>query len=399
MTPSVAGVAPKARLDHLDGIRGIAAFSVMVGHIRWPSAIATLPPFHNISLWVDFFFVLSGFVIAHTYFERLSSGLPVVAFMTRRFARLYPLHLVTLFAALAYEILKWKTTGLVDVEANNAPFQHNNASSFLANLFLVQSLGTFPNVTWNGPSWSISVEFFTYLLFAVLVAVTRGRRPVFWLLLTLLQTVSIAILVTRTHGDFLSVETDYGFYRCVLGFGMGVVISQFHANTTRTPDASGSVRNRRAHDGLKAVLACAILLLIAMPTYKTAWTLFAPFLFAAFIWLLVRYRGGVFEKLLLSRPCQFLGALSYSIYMVHSVFRGGLRNVWRLGQHHEFFHSGVGRILLNEGLTLFYIGLVLWVSWLCYQVIELPAQRWLNQRFERPRDRQPARSEREPVRA
>ncbi len=68
----------------------------MIGHVRWTSAISTLPPFANISLWVDFFFVLSGFVIAHAYLDRLRTGLGLGTFMVRRFARLYPLHLFTL---------------------------------------------------------------------------------------------------------------------------------------------------------------------------------------------------------------------------------------------------------------------------------------------------------------
>src|ERR1043165_8878053 len=115
------GTAGNSRFDHLDGLRGIAALSVMIGHIRWPSAIAGLPPFHNTSLWVDFFFVLSGFVIAHAYFEKISAGMTVTTFMARRFARLYPLHLLMLFVALGYEIIKFKFFGKLDVSANNAP--------------------------------------------------------------------------------------------------------------------------------------------------------------------------------------------------------------------------------------------------------------------------------------
>ena len=78
--PLPARDAKAGRLDHLDGLRGLAALSVMIGHIRWPSAIAGLPPFRNTSLWVDFFFVLSGFVIAHAYFEKISSGMTIGVF-------------------------------------------------------------------------------------------------------------------------------------------------------------------------------------------------------------------------------------------------------------------------------------------------------------------------------
>ena len=350
----------------------------MIGHIRWPSPIADLPPFHNISLWVDFFFVLSGFVIAHTYFEKIASGMTVSTFMGRRFARLYPLHIIMLLAALAYELLKYKFFGKLDVSANKAPFASNNLSSFLSHLFLIHSLGLFPDVTWNGPSWSISVEFYAYLLFAVLLAVTRSRRRIFWVLLVSLQVLSLVVLATCTHGAFLSVETDYGFLRCMLGFGLGVLVRHFYATSAK----AGSSAPR---GWLKALLAAAILVLIALPTYKTPVTLVAPFLFAAFIWVMVKHRGGWMEKLLLSRVCQWLGMLSFSIYMIHSVVRSAFLNVWRIGHRHAPFDSGWGAVIFGEVLTIGYIGLVLTLGWLSYRFVEVPAQRWLNRLLDRRR--------------
>lgn len=348
----------------------------MIGHIRWPSAIAGLPPFHNTSLWVDFFFVLSGFVIAHAYFEKISSGLSVATFMGRRFARLYPLHIITLLAALAYEIIKYKCFGKIDVSANNAPFANNNLPSFLSHLFLIHALGLFPDVTWNGPSWSISVEFYAYLLFAVLLAVARSRRMIFWVALVSLQILSLVVLATQTHGAFLSVETDYGFFRCVLGFGMGVIVRHFYA-------ASANTISSAPRDWLKALFAAAILLLIALPTYKTPVTLAAPFLFAVFIWVMVKHRGGWMETLLLSRVCQWLGMLSFSIYMIHSVVRYAFLNVWRIGHRHAPLDTGWGAVILGEVLTIGYIGLVLALGWMSYRFVEVPAQRWLNRLFDR----------------
>lgn len=376
MNPVSTVTANRPRFDHLDGLRGIAAFSVMVGHIRWPSAIAGLPSFHNTSLWVDFFFVLSGFVIAHAYFGKISSGMSVATFMGRRFARLYPLHLLMLFAALAYEIIKFKFFGKLEVNVNNAPFDTNNLSAFLSHLVLVQAMGLFPDVTWNGPSWSISVEFYTYLLFAVLVAMGRARKILFWVGLVSLQLVSLIVLATCTRGAFLSVETDYGFFRCVLGFGMGVIVRHLYASST-TPVSPAS------RDWLKALLAAVILALIAGPTYKTPVTLVAPFLFAAFIWVMVKHRGGWVEKLLHSRVCQWLGTLSFSIYMIHSVVRYAFLNVWRLGHRHAPFDGGWGATFLGEALTMSYVGLVLALAWFSYRMVEVPAQRWLNRLLDR----------------
>jgi peptidoglycan/LPS O-acetylase OafA/YrhL len=299
--------------------------------------------------------------------------------MARRFARLYPLHLLTLFAALAYELIKWKVFGTTEIDANKAPFESNTVTAFIANLFLVHALGLFPDVTWNGPSWSISVEFYAYLSFAILVLLTRTRRTAFWLLLVFAPILSLLVLVTRTRGDFLSVETDYGFFRCVLGFGLGVIVQRLLARTQR---ARAEVERSGSQDWLKALLAVCIMILIGSPTYKTPVTLLAPFIFAGFIWLLVRHRGGWIERLLLSRACQFLGTLSFSVYMTHSLFRVVLKTVWRLGQRCEVLHGGWGALLFNEGLTLAYIGIVLGISWICYRGIELPAQAWLNKRFE-----------------
>lgn len=364
------------RMDYLDGLRGIAAMSVVIGHVCWSSAIAQSPLFHSISMWVDFFFVLSGFVIAHTYFDRLAGGMSGLSFMGRRFARLYPLHLAMLLAWLAYEVLKSVMWRKIAVEANYTPFEMNNAATFISNLFLTHSLGIFPRGGWNGPSWSISVEFYTYLVFALLMVSLHSRKVHFWLSVGSLMVVSLVVLATCTGGQFLNVNQDYGFFRCVLGFGLGVLVQQLHP----ADRATGGGPWRR---GLKGLLALAIGALIMLPSTKTPISLVAPFVFASFIFIMVRDRGGLIEQCLSSRVCQFLGVLSYSVYLTHSLFQVIFRNVWRVGQRSETLRDGWTGFLFNEGLTLLYIAVVIGFSWLCHRALELPAQRWLNQLFDR----------------
>jgi len=363
------------RLEHLDGIRGIAAFSVMMGHVKWPSALGNLPFFTSPSLWVDFFFVLSGFVMARSYLERMAGGMTVGKFMGRRFARIYPLHLLTLLAALAYEVVKWGVFSSASIEATRVPFENNNVYSFACTALLIHALGVLPASYWNGPSWSISAEFFVYLAFAICIAVARNRRAIFWTLLIGLQVLSFGILATFAATK--SVETDFGFFRCILGFGLGVIVEHF-CRGREIPATSKK-------SWLNIVMAAVVLALVSIRVEGTPIPLFAPFLFALAVWLLVQFRGGIVERVLNSRICQVLGVLSYSIYMTHAFFQGLLRNGWRVFSRHSVFQSGPGALLLNEGLTVLFIGIVLVVSWFCYHRVELSAQRWLHAFFDRSR--------------
>ena len=127
---------------------------------------------------VDFFFALSGFVIALNYQERLSSFDDVVTFQRRRFFRLYPLHVLMLALFIGIEIAKYAAENIAGLAANNPAFSTNDANAFFSHLFLMQGLFG-DGLTWNHPSWSVSTEFFTYIIFAVLTLTLAKRRGAF----------------------------------------------------------------------------------------------------------------------------------------------------------------------------------------------------------------------------
>ncbi len=87
----------------LDSLRGIAALMVAFHHFRTDSLLDGLTIVRQAWLFVDFFFLLSGFVIAATYRDRLARGHGVLPFMLLRIGRLYPLHLAILAAFVAAE--------------------------------------------------------------------------------------------------------------------------------------------------------------------------------------------------------------------------------------------------------------------------------------------------------
>jgi len=96
------------RFVALDSLRGLAALLVVLHHINGAGYLLSLPLFRYGSLAVDFFFVLSGFVIAANYGERLTQGFSIGRFMALRLGRVYPLHLVVLAIFVSLELLQWR---------------------------------------------------------------------------------------------------------------------------------------------------------------------------------------------------------------------------------------------------------------------------------------------------
>ena len=90
----------------LDSWRGIAALLVAIFHLNVFSPVYSLDFFRNAFLFVDFFFVLSGFVITHSYGDRMGTLDGVGNFAVRRFNRLWPLHAIVLLAFVLVEVAK-----------------------------------------------------------------------------------------------------------------------------------------------------------------------------------------------------------------------------------------------------------------------------------------------------
>lgn len=172
MTPmSVAGADPRGggmhgeRIDALTGLRFLAALAVVVEH--FPQIIPGLSVVDAAQggAGVSLFFVLSGFVLTHTYGDRFSGGPPAGGlrrYIVARIGRIVPLHLAALALVAAL------------VLALRNPFDRFTApaviASLVANALLVHAW--FPTQVfhfWNGPAWSISVELFFYLSFPLLI--------------------------------------------------------------------------------------------------------------------------------------------------------------------------------------------------------------------------------------
>ncbi|MEM7478835.1 MAG: acyltransferase [Planctomycetota bacterium] len=146
----------------LTSLRFFAAFFVYAFHVRafvYPE-IDELTGFISYGyIWVDFFFLLSGFVLAYNYSQRLSSK-SLLKFFVARIARIYPVHIVTLLLSVLLFVFAFFLG--ISYKSESA-----DLATIPAQLMLVHAWGFFDHKSLNEPSWSISAEWFAYLFFPV----------------------------------------------------------------------------------------------------------------------------------------------------------------------------------------------------------------------------------------
>src|ERR1700712_5311646 len=290
------------RFRALDGWRGLCALLVALHHIEVHGWIYWQPLIRNAWLFVDFFFVLSGFVIAHAYGSRLGDTGGLKDFVRRRLGRLYPLHIAMLTALVLFELVHLAMGQVHPLAGERAAFVADRSPfAVLTNIFLVQAMGLHDSETWNGPAWSISAEFYTYLLFAGVCFFTAGRKA--RLILSALLAVAGALILAR-FSDYGMRETfHWAIFRCVYGFFVGVLVQEAWR--------AGLARKLGGTFAELAVLAGAAAFLVFVPGNRALEYLATP-LFGLVV-LVFAAETGIVSRLLTLRPAAALGRWSYSI--------------------------------------------------------------------------------------
>lgn len=386
-----AGTKAGERFLVLDSWRGICALLVALFHFPTSSMISQSAFVGGSYLFVDFFFVLSGFVIASSYADRLNEPDEVARFALVRFGRVYPLHLVMLLAFAAFEMLRLLLPQLHGTGA--APFTGGfDVKSLVTNLFLLQGMGLEDHLSWNAPSWSISAEFFTYLIFAGVVFVA-GRRAWIWFVAAALTAPLFLLAFSNRHMD---VSFDFGFIRCLYGFSLGALLAWFqHDSIAEARQSLAGGRARMAWTLAEIMMIAVIGLFVSLAGSNDA-GIAAPFVFALALFLFA-HEGGLVSALLRSRPMLALGAFSYSIYMVHIFVQARMINVAGLVER-KLGLGLVGDITVRgEAATGFgaaspWFGFaailamlvaVVVASWVSWRFVEMPALAWFRRLAKR----------------
>jgi peptidoglycan/LPS O-acetylase OafA/YrhL len=345
----VATIQTERRPFHanLEALRGIAALLVVLHHLSLNpgSVLAAVPLLQQGWLFVDLFFVLSGYVIASAHAESEPTALAARCFLIRRFFRLYPLHLVTLLAAL-----------FLDVRCGTARLPGYGAMVAM-NLTMTQSWGVVPGSVLNGPSWSISTEWAAYLLFAwICLVISHRRRRI--QLLAAIGFASLAALVAW-RGASLEGDLIMRVPRCLMSFALGAMIWSWCRNARALAPSLAL--------GLQLTVGAAMLGLLAVAGGRPHLTLLMPLLSGAMIVAMVRDPGSAVRRMLERPVPQWLGHCSYSLYLVHMPLFG----LMLLATGGWPAHPAAANLWIAGAL-----GLLLAVTTLTYKFIEEPGRAW-----------------------
>lgn len=325
----------KKRFLSLETYRGFAALMIAAIHFDLNSPLVR----HSMAsgYFVQFFFCLSGFVIYFNYRNKINNIIDFIFFTKKRFLRLYPLHLFFLIIFSAIELSKFILFIKYNIIANNIAFSKNDTYSFFANLFMLQTF--LHDYTFNSPSWSISAEFWTYAIFAI-VAIFKFN---FILNLAIL----IAILFFRFNSE-ISFAASYSGYLslvdCIYSFFCGVFFSKLYLYFNK----------KKFY--IKSVNSMSILLLVTVffliPNLQEKYLLILPIIFSLLIFFSCDVRKesylGVF---LCSKIFIYLGKISYSIYMCHLFIFWLATNTLRFIFKFNTFQDESGAIRLDLSVT------------------------------------------------
>lgn len=359
----------------LDSWRGICAMLVAVHHYFWFSVngyqSVTIESFF---LFVDFFFVLSGFVIALNYQNRISGPGNYVSFMIRRFGRIWPAHAAVMIA-FALFIMLLALAGEIPPYTIGALGSTYDLRKFPLVLALTNSLGLYSG-GWNLPSWSISAEFISYILFGA--AFIFAQRV--WITAGLTLAGFLVVLVLKDGN--IGITANMGAARGLYGFGIGILTYYLYMRLNR----HAGLRDLVARPWFEPFTVLALVLFlnqaVTLEGAPRPAALAAPVVFALVV-LVFSLEGGPVSRLLQHAPFRLLGKLSYSIYINHWLIFLALaaavnaavpayRPVTMWGA--EYWKLDLTDPLQFWAFLALYLGIVCTVSYVTYHRIEDPCR-------------------------
>lgn len=349
-------------LPVLTSLRFFAAMVVVIHHFRYFTPFDPLAYtgfLHEGYLAVDFFFILSGFILTHVYGPEWRAGnMRVRDFVARRFARIYPLHFVTLLFMVVVALTPFRF-GPVGLWPGEFPLL-----SLLNNFLMIQSWGMEGGLTFNVPSWSIAAEWFAYLSFSLVLPVMMGLRPGRALLVVAglygyVWLMSFGMDPTR---PFTTYSFDCSILRVMPDFILGIALYRWSA--TRPVSGAAGVQ-----------LFAAACLAVALMHVRAPDIVLIPI----FCWMI--RLGADMSRVpegqapaaqsgwLAHKSAIWLGDISYALYMVHYP----VMVVVLLGAHMVLpgdLYAGLFPVL---ALAVVMVSVAL--SAFLYRILEVPARR------------------------
>ncbi len=347
----------------LTSLRFVFAFMVFLYHLPFleesPNNSIGLLYEHVFAegyIGVSFFIILSGFILAYNYEYRILESVESVSkFISARIARIYPLHFLTMLAAIPLV----GGAGLCCLESEKVLFLNT-----LGNVFMLH--GFFPDLGkccyLNGPSWSISVEFFFYGTFPILIYFTRGflgsigRSIGFMLALLVLICGGMLLFAENLPGSFFYVNPFIRTADFLLGIALYSVYKQISTLSPRI--------NLTLLEVVTVVLFMAFFILKGNVPHVYRYSVYYWIPVCLMI-LVFAFQGGLISKLLSAKWFIILGEISFAFYMIHQVVLRYMSMFWAPWELTELERAGYA----------FLVSLI--ASYLSFTFFEIKVNQWI----------------------
>lgn len=374
---SAAFADTKSHYDLLDGLRGVAALMVMWYHVFEGYAFAggtTIENFNHGYLAVDFFFILSGFVISYAYDDRWNKNFTMKEFFKRRLIRLHPMVIMgAVLGAITFCI-----QGSVQWDGTHIAISMIMLSLLCTILFIPAMPGVGYEVRGNGemfplngPCWSLFFEYIGNILYALFIR--RLSTKALTVLVVLLGAGLATFAITDVSGygnigvgwTLDGINFVGGLLRMLFPFSMGMLLS----------------RNFKPIKIRGAFWICTAILiaLFAVPYLEGSEPICTNGIYEAFciivafpmlVW--IGASGSTTDKRS-TKVCKFLGDISYPLYVIHYPFMY-LFYAWLI-KNQLFTFNQTWQVALGV-----YVWNIL-IAYLCLKFYDEPIRKYLAKRF------------------
>jgi len=337
----------------LDGLRGIAAFLILGLHVLSPFDLKSWLPHAHLA--VDFFFCLSGFVIAYAYEARLHSTMTFREFAVARIIRLYPLILVGLL--FGFFVFAGK-----EVRSHEAPFRSYSLVALLLEVFLVpfppMHAELWPELMpYDPPAWSLFFEFVANFAYAVLVTRLTKFALSTLLVFSAFVVLAQAYIMDGVAGGNIWHTFLFGFGRVVFPFFCGVFLFRCRIDTSVTAPFKFS-----------SISPLAILVVFLCPVPQSINWLYEGLSVTILFPLIITAAAMDTPQQHLASAYLFLGRISYPLYVLHYPFVHAFSHLIR-----EYSLHGIAFWGMIGGEMISAVGL----AFVVMRFLDEPIRRWL----------------------
>ena len=335
---------------HIQTLRGLAAVAVVIHHSTFTSSFLNFSFLVNLHFFVDFFFILSGYILALNYEKLIKKTSNLIFLIKKRIIRLYPLHFIILIIFLLIELTKYSFFSGLEITKYNFKY-------LIQNVFLIHG---FSGESFNLPSWLISVELWINFLYLILLFYIKNYK----LFISIFLITALFYLGLYSYNfniiELLLIENYLNLFRGISGFFLGVILFNYF-NYFKKINFNFFILN---------------LVLFFVFIFNSSNYLIYNLLFFIYLNSALRLKKDTkLMKVLENKLLIFIGKISYSIYLWHFL-------IIHLLDQLIFSVLNIERFFINELLVfIFSLYLIYQISKISFELFEYKFSIILKKKF------------------